>query len=162
MAKKCGSCQKNKIANNVQAGKARSLRAAAQPISGGNAPGIAPTSVLAVLIRFSRREGGSKNRMEQRHKIHWPLPARVEAHRGREQDEKGKAGLYELGKVRHRPATFDRDHGRFDYGGLHFTLTAARPVLWRTGIRTSLLCRRRSKTAEMIIPLAKVTAPTAT
>jgi hypothetical protein len=30
-----------------------SPRAAAQPIIGGIAPGIAPTAVLAVLVRFS-------------------------------------------------------------------------------------------------------------
>src|SRR5436309_3003358 len=53
MAKKCGSCQKKRMAKRLHApGSSRPL-AAAQPIIGGSAPGIAPTSVFAVLMRLS-------------------------------------------------------------------------------------------------------------
>ena len=53
MAKKCGICQMKTIANKVQAPKSSESRAAAQPIKGGSAPGIAPTKVLSVVTRFS-------------------------------------------------------------------------------------------------------------
>ena len=53
MAKKCGICQKNKIAKRLQAPAPAFPVAAAQPIIGGKAPGIAPTRVFAVLIRLS-------------------------------------------------------------------------------------------------------------
>ena len=52
-AKKCGICQKKRIAKSVQARRRESFRAAAHPINGGNAPGIAPTRVFAGLIRLS-------------------------------------------------------------------------------------------------------------
>ena len=53
MAKKWGNCQKKRMAKRLHApGSSRPL-AAAQPIIGGNAPGIAPTRVLTVLMRFS-------------------------------------------------------------------------------------------------------------
>ncbi len=53
MAKKCGSCQKNKIANSAQPSPLNSPRAAVQPISGGNAPGTAPIAVFNQVTRLS-------------------------------------------------------------------------------------------------------------
>jgi hypothetical protein len=52
MAKKWGNCQKKRMAKRLQAPGSRRPVAAAQPIMGGKAPGIAPTRVLAVLMRF--------------------------------------------------------------------------------------------------------------
>ena len=53
MAKKCGICQNARIANNAQPPPVNSPRAAAQPISGGNAPGTAPTAVFSHVTRLS-------------------------------------------------------------------------------------------------------------
>ena len=53
MARKCGNCQKNRIANNDQPPWLMPFRAAVQPIKGGNAPGIAPTIVFSVVTRFN-------------------------------------------------------------------------------------------------------------
>src|SRR6202451_4135817 len=49
MAMKCGNCQKNRIANRIHAPADNEPRAAAQPISGGSAPGMAPTAVASVV-----------------------------------------------------------------------------------------------------------------
>ena len=53
MAKKCGNCQKNKIANSAQPSPLNSPRAAVQPINGGNAPGTAPIAVFSHVTRLS-------------------------------------------------------------------------------------------------------------
>src|SRR5579862_1666945 len=53
MAMKCGNCQKKRIANSTQPPNESEPRAAAQPISGGSAPGIAPTAVESVVRVFS-------------------------------------------------------------------------------------------------------------
>ena len=50
---KCGTCQKNRIANSVHPIGSTSPRTAAQPISGGNAPGIAPMIVFHSDLRLS-------------------------------------------------------------------------------------------------------------
>ena len=52
MARKCGICQKNKIAKSASPSVVRSLRAAVQPISGGSAPGTAPMAVFNHVIRL--------------------------------------------------------------------------------------------------------------
>ncbi len=52
MASVCGICHKNMIANSTQASTLRSPRAATQPITGGNAPGTAPTGTHNELTRF--------------------------------------------------------------------------------------------------------------
>src|ERR1700733_1398405 len=49
MAMKCGNCQKNRIANSTQPPSESEPLAAAQPMSGGSAPGIAPTAVDKVV-----------------------------------------------------------------------------------------------------------------
>ena len=53
MARKCGSCQKNKNGEQRPAARSISPRAAVQPINGGNAPGIAPTMVFSHVTRLS-------------------------------------------------------------------------------------------------------------
>ncbi len=54
MAQKCGNCHRNWMANNAQPSFTDSLSApAAHPISGGKAPGTAPTST-ASEFHFSR------------------------------------------------------------------------------------------------------------
>src|SRR3954471_11624407 len=50
---KCGICQKNKIPNRIQPSAETPLSAADQPIKGGNAPAIAPISVLHVDQRLA-------------------------------------------------------------------------------------------------------------
>src|SRR5579875_2425385 len=53
MAVKCGNCQRNSMRKSTQAPKERLPLAAAQPISGGMAPGTAPTSVQNGGLLFS-------------------------------------------------------------------------------------------------------------
>ena len=53
MAKKCGNCQKDRIANSAQPSPLNSPRAAVQPINGGSAPGIAPMTVFSHVTRLS-------------------------------------------------------------------------------------------------------------
>ncbi len=50
---KCGNCQKKRTANSIQASASRRPRAAAQPISGGIAPGTAPMSVHSGVLRLA-------------------------------------------------------------------------------------------------------------
>src|ERR1700733_5363015 len=50
---KCGNCQKNKMPNSTQPPSDSEPCAAAQPISGGKAPGIAPTAVESEVRVFS-------------------------------------------------------------------------------------------------------------
>ncbi len=75
---KCGNCQKNKIANSTHAPSESEPRAAAQPISGGSAPGMAPTAVERVVRVFSGVYSPRyKHRGGQRHKhtqAHWLTP----------------------------------------------------------------------------------------
>ncbi len=52
MASVCGICQRNMIANSTHASTDSSPRAATQPITGGKAPGIAPTGTQSELARF--------------------------------------------------------------------------------------------------------------
>ena len=52
IARKCGICQKNRIANSTSPGASRRPVAAVQPMSGGIAPGIAPTNSAAGDWRF--------------------------------------------------------------------------------------------------------------
>src|SRR5579859_4861140 len=49
MAWKCGTCQRNRIANKTQAPELSDPHAAAQPINGGMAPGNAPIMVAQVV-----------------------------------------------------------------------------------------------------------------
>ena len=49
---KCGTCHKACKPNSAHATAPNSPRAAAQPINGGNPPGIAPTSVLSQVTRL--------------------------------------------------------------------------------------------------------------
>jgi hypothetical protein len=46
-------CQNARIANSAQPSPLNSPRAAVQPISGGNAPGIAPMAVFSHVTRLS-------------------------------------------------------------------------------------------------------------
>ena len=78
------------------------------------------------------RERGSEDNMEERQKIHRPLPPQVESDCGRDQDKKCQPCLHELREVGHRPAAFERDYVRFDQSGFHFTLTATSPVVCRS------------------------------
>ena len=55
MAMKCGNCQQNTIANRNHASGSSRPRAAAQPISGGMAPGTAPMSVQSGVLRLAER-----------------------------------------------------------------------------------------------------------
>src|SRR3954467_8221334 len=50
---KCGICQKNKTPKRIQPSAETRPSAAAQPISGGNAPAIAPISVLQREVFFA-------------------------------------------------------------------------------------------------------------
>ena len=52
MARKCGTCQANMIANSSHAPRPTSPLAAAYPITGGIAPGTAPTNSAAPVNRF--------------------------------------------------------------------------------------------------------------
>ena len=49
---KCGICQRNTIAKSVAPPSAMLPCDAVQPMSGGSAPGIAPTSVASGERRF--------------------------------------------------------------------------------------------------------------
>ena len=51
-ARKCGICHRNTIANSSHASRDTVPVAAAQPITGGSAPGIAPTIVASEERRF--------------------------------------------------------------------------------------------------------------
>src|SRR5258705_2972764 len=53
IAKKCGNCQTNKMANSAKASRESEPVTLAQPISGGIAPGIAPTWSDQVVTRLS-------------------------------------------------------------------------------------------------------------
>src|SRR3954469_17935110 len=53
IARKCGSCQTNKMANSAKASRDREPVTLAQPISGGMAPGTAPTWSDHVVTRLS-------------------------------------------------------------------------------------------------------------
>ena len=53
MARKCGICQRNRIAKSTNAPGSSVPRAAAQPITGGSAPGNAPTTVESDVRVFS-------------------------------------------------------------------------------------------------------------
>jgi hypothetical protein len=52
MARKCGSCQTNKIAKSTRAGAPTDPVTLAQPINGGIAPGTAPTCSAKGVTRF--------------------------------------------------------------------------------------------------------------
>ena len=53
MARECGICQRNMIVNKIQASILKVALAAAQPMTGGSAPGIAPTRLHSDVFCFS-------------------------------------------------------------------------------------------------------------
>src|SRR2546421_3891612 len=53
IARKCGTCHRNRMANSTNAGGSMLPVAAVHPMSGGMAPATAPTKSDAVLRRFS-------------------------------------------------------------------------------------------------------------
>ena len=58
IARKCGICHTKMTRNNATAPPGESQpRAAHQPITGGNAPGTAPTTVFHTQVRFFADQG---------------------------------------------------------------------------------------------------------
>jgi len=53
MARKWGNCQRKTIRNRAHASMPSRPVAAAQPMTGGRAPGIAPTAVFSVVSGLS-------------------------------------------------------------------------------------------------------------